>query len=372
MRQNAEHNGELMFGYSNLFAVAIICGAIGVVNLGRHLIGRAQYLDAVLGSAGLASVCLMFMQYAALRMADAGSDYAVKKHMFIIVTLGSINAARMIASLVSFRGNRWSIGWAVSPILAGVVSAVVVHKFDTPIQPIEQVLSYANNATEHDIPNFAPGEAIDIDVTQSPLVNLTVSLAAFQHPFFWIGGSDPMRGVKYVMVRRTQKIDTNCGERFGENADYVLVPPSCLRLYSPGEILDFRMNDDGYLYLGDGWSVPDPFGTWSQGSDGSEVDVVLAKNSPQPRELIVNGNAFVTPRHPKQSFDVELNGVNIARWSFDVSSPEGVRSALIPEQPGNALKIVFKALNPAAPAALDPTTPDVRLLGLHLRTLLLR
>ncbi|WP_228935383.1 hypothetical protein [Paraburkholderia saeva] len=372
MRQNAEHNGELMFGYSNLFLISILCGAIGASNLVLHLTGRTHYTDAVLGSAGVASVCLMFMQFIALQTAGAGSDYAVKKHMFIIVTIGSINATRVIASFLNFRGNRWPIGWAVSPILAGLVSAVIVHKFDTPIEPIEKVLSYANKATKYDIPNFAPGEAIDIDVTQSPLVNLTVTLAAFQHPFYWIGGADLMRGVKYVMVHRTQKIDANCAERFGESAEYVLVPPSCLRLYSAGELLDFRTGNDGYLYLGDGWSVPDDFGTWSQGGDGSHVNLVLEKGAAHPHQLTVNANAFVTSRHPKQSFDVEVNGVRVARWDFDVSAPEGLRSATIPEQQGNILNIAFKALDPAAPATLDPTTPDVRSLGIHLRTLVLQ
>jgi hypothetical protein len=371
MRQNAQHNGELSFGYSRLFLVALMCMAVSGANLVRHFIRRTAPVDAVLGCAGIAAAGLMLMQYIALEMAHAGSDYAIKKHMFIILTLAAISAARMIGALADTKWQRWSLGWVVSPVLAGMISALVVHKFDTPVRPVEEVLSYARNMTR-DISGFRPGDVVDLDVTQPQLVDLTVTLAGFDHPFFWIGGADPSRGAKYAMVHRTAGIDANCDERHGETASYVVVPVRCLRLYSTGQTLLFDSGHDGFLYLGDGWSIPEGDGTWSQDAGGSTVNLVLTKDSAQPRKLSVTWGAFVTPAHPKQSFDVEINGAKVATWDFGLGSSVVTRSVIVPPLTGNTLQIVFKPLNPIAPSTLNSAEVDTRVLGMHLNKLALQ
>jgi hypothetical protein len=368
MRLIAEHNGEVYFGYSHPFLVTLVCGAIGILAMGRHFNGRTQYLDAVLGSAGLASACLMILQFIVLHMANEGSDYAVKKHMFIIVTLAAINVARLVASRLTFLHSKWSIGWIVHPLMAGLISALALQEFNVPSSPIVHELKYANHVAEYELPGFTPGDAADVDTTQSPFINLMVSMSAFQRPYTWFG-SDLSQGVKYVMVRRSKGADANCTTRLAEGAEYVMVTPDCLKIYTPGEVLDFQAGGNGWKFAGSGWSMPEPWGVWSLGD--SEVELSLPKTSKGPYDLSIDGIALIAPNHPVQKIVVQVNGEDIATWSFNAASQAGKRSAVIPTQLAEtgSIKIVFKPINPVSPAQTDPTLTDTRVLGLGLKNL---
>jgi len=96
MRNIASNDGDLVLGYNHLMLVAVLCAAIGAFNLWKRLTGSAAYVDAVLGSAVIAAACLAILQFALLKLHGDGSAYAVKKHMFIVVTLGIVNAVRVI------------------------------------------------------------------------------------------------------------------------------------------------------------------------------------------------------------------------------------------------------------------------------------
>lgn len=351
MRQNAEHEGQLTFGYTHLFAVAGACAAISFVNL-----IRGQRTDAILGSAGGAAVCLMLMQYLALSIAHTGSDYAVKKHMFLIVTLATINAARMIGSWISSR--RLPIAWIVSPLVAGLVTGHLAGKFDTPITPIDNVLTQARNMAGK------PGDTVMADQSLPPLINLVTTLSELQHPFYWFGGSDLFGEAKYAMVR---KADIGACEIFAETADYAKIATACLRRYQAGETLAFKAGATGYYFLGRGWSVPDDFGIWTEGAGGSVVSLSLPDGF-RPHELSATYAAFVTPAHPKQSFDVVINGAKVATWNFDTSSTVMTRTAPIPADVRD-LTIVFVPTDPAAPSALDPSIGDTRMLGMRLKSI---
>jgi hypothetical protein len=366
MRQISEHDGELTIGFGHPMIMAMICALLGCVNLWRRYARHASYLDAVVGSAAVASVGIMLLQFLAMHVAGAGSEYAIKKHIFIVLTLGVINAARLIGDRSTLT---WRFGWAALPLLAGVGSALVLTGFDTPVRPVLRAIAYAKNATAYEIPSYVPGEIVDVDNSQSPLVNLMVTMGVFEHRYLWFGGEDATKGAALAMVRRNPEIDANCTQRFAEGSDYVIVPPACLKVYTPGTIISFLPNGNAGFFTGNGWGMTEPWGVWSIGDQTAEVDLTLPASDAGPHVLEADARAFVSPIHPSQTVIVEVNGKEVAKWTFDSAS--GKRTANIPAHSG-PLKITFKTPGATSPAQADPKSPDVRILGLGLKTLVIK
>lgn len=223
----AENNGYLEFGYSHVLPVVVLCGLIGVAALLR----ARERIAMILGCAGIATAALAFLQYLALRLGHAGSDYAVKKHMFMLVTLAAVNVVRIIGD---WKSAKWSFGWLAAPLLAGIGAFHVLAGLNAPVVPVLRALDYARHAAQFDLPGFVPGNAVAADSTQPPMINFMISATAFAHPvdlkaYQWLSGADPTTDATYAMVRRTPEIDAKCGRKFGEAADYVVVEAACLK-----------------------------------------------------------------------------------------------------------------------------------------------
>jgi hypothetical protein len=226
MRQAAETDGYLEFIYSEVIPVILLCGAIAAAALWRS---RTK-LDTVLGCAGVATVLLALAQYVALHFEHAGSNYAVKKHMFVVVTLAAVNVIRILGGIWE---TRWNFGWLAAPVLAGVGAFYVLAGFNTPVTPTLRALEYANHAAKFELPGFQPDNTVSADKSLPPMINFMISMTAFQHPvhvedYQWIYGADPTVGATYAMVRRTPEIDAKCDKKWGETTDYVVVESVCL------------------------------------------------------------------------------------------------------------------------------------------------
>jgi len=375
MREISANDGYLAFGYSNFMLVALLCAALGAWNLNRHWRARGEYVDAVLGAAVIAAVCLAFLQFALLKLHGDGSAYAVKKHMFIIVTLGVVNVVRALASYLPTSSRRLKPG-LVAPILAGFASFFVLKGFDTPVAPIVSALAYANNAVDYQLADFTPGNTVADDSSLPVMGNVMISLGAFQHPFdaraiSWQSGASIRDGSPYVMVRRTESIDKICSQRFAEAQNYVIVDPACLRNYRLNAQLNFNAGGNGWNYASTGWGGGEAWGSWTLG-DGGVLNLSLAEPVKGPLELSVDGMVFVTGKHPVQRIDIVVNGVDIGTWTYLREAPSGKRSIEIPEsiaRPGK-LRIVFKGLDAVSPLQLGES-PDSRVLGLGIRTVTL-
>jgi hypothetical protein len=377
MRYIALNDGYLQFRYTSILLVAFICAAIGSVNLLRHYLGRAQFVDAVLGSAVVASASLVFLQFAALNVFGEGSNYAVKKHMFLVVTLGAMNAVRVIGGYSGISSRRIP-GWLVAPVLAALATIVVLRGFVSPVAPILEALAYANHAARYELPNFSPGSIVADDQSLPPIANFMISITAFEHPHKSLGLVDPTADAALVMIRRDPEVDKKCGERFAESATYVIVNPACLKIYSLNEILDFKSEGKGWRYATSGWSGAEPWGAWSLGNLGGEIILPLPPNSKGSYELVVDAIAFVNQLHPKQVVAVEVNGTTVATWIFDLASSGGEQTAMIPAQlvSNNSLRIVFKAIDAVSPAQIagkaDQISADQRILGIGVKTVTVR
>jgi hypothetical protein len=362
------------FGLGWIPVVLAIAGGLGAFNLYRRLRGAGSYVDAVLGSAVLASAGLMTIQYAALHMFGAGTPYAVKKHMFIIVTLGGMNAARLIIETVGRSFDRVTWQYAV-PVAAAFATAWTLWGIGKPVGPTLQALRYADELASSGLPDFKPGSVVYAETSAPPMSRFLVSVGALQYmiaaPAFTLL-TDEVPPAKYVMLQNTPGIEQACPERFGETAAFVAVPRACLWDYAPGTPIDFAMGGDSWRYKLRGWYETQDWGTWSQGKSDGEL---LIRPQVSGGALTLNAavRAFVNSAHPSQVVKVFANDTEIAVWTFAQDQPVGQRAAVIPAEiaASGELKIVFLALDPVAPAEVS-TSADARVLGIGIKSLELK
>lgn len=374
MRQIASNDGSLTFGYNSILLAAFICAAFGAWNIKRYLSDKAEYVDAVLGSAVIAALGLVLLQFALLRLNGDGSEYAIKKHMFIVISLGLMNAVRIIASYTRAHDKAIRPG-LVAPTLAGLASIFVLKGLITPVAPILDALSYANQAVHDQLPGYIPGKTVSFDGTLPVMGNVMVSLTAFQHPWNahavkWQQGTPIKEGADSLMIRRTPWISKLCNLPTSNTDTYIIISSDCINKYAPGEILTFDPSGLGWQYAASGWYAAEPWGTWTIGTEGGSVKLAVP---PGKYQLIVEGRAYVASQHPTQDVVVEVNGADIATWNFDLANPIATQTAVIPEalSQSGLLRIDLKAPSAVSPAQLG-NSPDGRVLGIGVQKLTLR
>ena len=119
-----------------------------------------------------------------------------------------------------------------------------------------------------------------------------------------------------------------------------------------------------------GWAMPEKWGVWS---DGPEARLVV---DPKPGSLgggdlglIVRAMGFVTPKHPRQTVDVLVNGTSVALWTFELGDGFVERRARVPAAVVKfPLEITFRIRNAMTPAQLG-ISGDARRLGIGLASL---
>jgi hypothetical protein len=374
MRAISANDGYLAIGYSQIMLVASVCALLGVINMSRYVRSKAGAIDAVIASAVIGAAMLTYLQFALLKLHGDGSAYAVKKHMFLVFTLGSMNFVRLAGSaLHPARATRLQYP-GLGIVAAAVMSSFALKGFDTPVAPVVRALTYADRAVVDNLPPFRPGNTAADDASLPLIANVMISLTSFQHPFdaraiAWQEGASIKRDIPYVMVRRTDDVDRKCQRRYAEGQEFVVVEPACLKRYTFDSPLNFSSKGNAASYLGNGWGAPEEWGAWSLGNIGGEMDLVIPSGTKGPLRLQVDAISYVNRRHPSQEIIVEVNGKDIANWKFEQTSPAGRRSALIPADlvSGGSLHIVFKAPGAVSPAQMGESA-DARSLGIGLKT----
>jgi hypothetical protein len=293
--------------------------------------------------------------------------------MFIIVTLGAVNAVRIIASFTRLSTRREAIGKYAGPILAATATIVILKPFKTPVAPILEAQAFAIDAAKSNVPGFSPGNTVADDASIPFLANYMISLTALQHPLTTALTENPRQNAKLVMIRRTPDIDQICEQRLYESKTLAIVDAACLKIYPLNKTLRFEEGGSGRFYTAGGWMAAWPSNVWSQGIPGGTIQLSLAQNIDGPYEINVTGMALLNQKHPKQDVVVEVNGIDIATWTYDLVAPIGERSAIIPAQiaSSGSLRIDFKAINPVSPAQMGMNT-DPRIFGFGLEALTVR
>ncbi|MFA9439810.1 hypothetical protein ACDA63_09250 [Uliginosibacterium sp. sgz301328] len=371
MRTIASNDGWLMLGYSNVVLVAVLCGAVGAVNVYR----RRSRIDVVLGCAVLAATSLVVLQFLALRLFGDGSMYAVKKHMFIVFTLGVMNVARIVASKLEFERIENLRAW-VAPVAAGFMALVPLRDFKEPILPVVQAMKFSDNAVSYVMPSsdVKSGKTVFWDPSASGFVNVLVTAGAIQHAFdnqtnAWVLGQKAVPAdAKFVITKRTDELSQNCDKIVLQGRVYEIVDVSCFRGYRPGQKIEMKSGGQTWQYGTSGWYDPEVWGVWGGASSELKLHIVppLAQKD---YELRLEGMPFISPRRPSQNVDVVVNGRKIAQWHFDANSPDKPVAATIPRELIGDGSVVIRFDAPDAISPVDAqVSVDPRKLGLGVRS----
>lgn len=96
-----------------------------------------------------------------------------------------------------------------------------------------------------------------------------------------------------------------------------------------GERFLFGHQDSGVYYLDDGWSYPEDWGTWS---NGSSATMSLPIPPQQVDSILIEANAFVSPSHDaiaNQRLTVSINGIPAADLVLSEPSPSITEPATV-------------------------------------------
>lgn len=125
-------------------------------------------------------------------------------------------------------------------------------------------------------------------------------------------------------------------------------------------------------YLRHGWSQPETWGCWSEGSTAS-FHVLVQVPCRRDLRAVFFAHAYVSQKTPEQKVSVIVNGDEVANWIFTSSNPstklldipaKGLRFA----STSAALSFGFLISSPESPHATDASNGDQRLLGFGLRS----
>jgi len=143
------------------------------------------------------------------------------------------------------------------------------------------------------------------------------------------------------------------------------------QVYPIGERISFAQGGTSLKYAGSGWSGAEPWGTWTEGSN-SVVTLKLSDIPDRDMTLSIEGNAFLTDKHPVQEIEALVNRHPVKTLRYTLPASVDTRVITIPksliQEKKGLLLIEFKIKNPKSPADLGLST-DSRRLGLGLVSL---
>jgi hypothetical protein len=326
----AGNNGGLgfYFPYGMILLPVCLCVAMSLTNLTlamRH--HSTDQVDRIIGSAGVAAGVLMLLQYLAFVTLGSGSPYAVKKHVFIVVTIGAINLARLLAkrSKIKPLAETWQSLAAVAFAFLATVT-ILWRSGGLNLEPFLRLQRFATYYAETN-KNFRPGQTA-VSSSAPATIGFLVSTTILKFPVrqaideFALGAADHKE--KYLLIDRPA--DALPCDELGGNIYYEVVLSSCLDRVPLGTPLTFNDGGTGLRFIGAGWSAPEPWGIW--GTNQSKIVLTLP---PKDYKLTAKVSAFLNLSHSHQAFNVSVNGHYVTTWTFALSD-SGARdhTAILP------------------------------------------
>lgn len=137
-----------------------------------------------------------------------------------------------------------------------------------------------------------------------------------------------------------------------------------LRNVHAGDRLIFQKSKNGIAYLGDGWSVPEPWGTWSLGESAS---IILPTTTSSIESISIEAKALISEVLPAQRIEIFVNDIPTQTLvltsqssKFGIPIPREIRSSS-----AGWLKIDFRFLDATRPKDIGMSN-DARALALGL------
>lgn len=151
-------------------------------------------------------------------------------------------------------------------------------------------------------------------------------------------------------------------------ADVIITRP--YRKLQPGKALSMRAGQEGTFALLSGWSQPEPFGTWTDGS--SPTICFIVEDTPETyQQLQLNFELipFLAFAHTEQQIKVFINEHHVETWLFNgTESTEEKRTIIFLKELLDESKIItirFQISSPISPSSLGLSN-DTRQIGLGL------
>jgi len=155
---------------------------------------------------------------------------------------------------------------------------------------------------------------------------------------------------------------TVCSQELRERSD---LPTPTVQAISPGMAYSTASNGSGVQALGFGWSIPEPWGVWSEGSVARLV-VGFDGLFDKPMTLKVRARGLGVHPATTQTVSVVANGNPVATWELSENSVDEYK-APIPARldPNQPMVIEFHIQHPISPRQ-DGFGADDRKLGFAL------
>ena len=148
-----------------------------------------------------------------------------------------------------------------------------------------------------------------------------------------------------------------------------LLESSC---YFPGSPIDFTSDGNAWLFIGEGWGIPEPWGIWTVG-EKSTLKVRLPELPSSSLILEACIKAFAIPKSRNLEVRVYVDDEPLGRWSLTQSKFKPVRVKIPAGKiKSRDCKIRFDIENPVSPRDLDAKSTDDRKLGACFRSMVIR
>jgi len=142
---------------------------------------------------------------------------------------------------------------------------------------------------------------------------------------------------------------------------------STLHYYALGEIIDFRRDGDGRLYIQQGWGRPTAEGVRTIGAV-ADLAFPAHLSSQNGLWLTLKGEAFFAPDESEFWIDLLVNGRNAKRYYFRRGQTTGTLSVAIPyDQAGHGAPFHLTLVVGAAHVKPDAAASGFSLEGLSLK-----
>jgi phosphoglycerol transferase len=137
--------------------------------------------------------------------------------------------------------------------------------------------------------------------------------------------------------------------------------------------VEFNTAGNSSMYIQNGWSNSEVWGRWTEAREAKLTIPLDVKTLESDSKLTLTAEiqAFVSAKHPYQSFVLKANGIQIGNGVFRLGEEAHEISAVIPSSLARVkspLEITFLLENPISPAKLG-MSEDRRMLGIGLRRL---
>lgn len=328
-----------------------------------------------------------------LKMAHAGSLYAVRKHLFGLTTFGLAALACLIGGyldrLLSASSQRRTFGIVEAALISGLAMGAALFQrasaLDVPhliqvsktVQKIENHLSSKEGAWPIFLSTSYP-----IPVNYFETVAILFSPQIPSPNAFNLLLGKPITGwakISYIMTLESDSSYDVAACRKGPPLNGVVaVDASCFVSSSPlmkrlqlGNELTFIAGGSGIWSLTSGWWTPESWGTWSIGPKAT-IEVPVAEAIPDgDLDVQIDVNGFVVPSSPTRNVSVSVNGGSEVALSLTIASPSQTLHLPINGadlKSAGKLQINFAIANPESPQNLG-LAPDARLMGVGVKKL---